>query len=426
MFSSFFSTSPPVDPTAQNFHPVSSNLSTNELFGELEPKDTEWLCGGGFVTETQTWYTILEDGTSVMCQIIHSSIGLWYPTVQFTFKLSNPHTGETTWRSINVSNFTTSLPGHDKRSSKSDQFTVTHNTHADSDHPESYTIAAHLTEDVVISLEVRRPVGVPGFKTGKGPKGGYSYFGPDLDTPEGYVVHRFWPHTVTAGHVLLKGKVVPVKGPGMFVHAIQGMRPNLIAARWNFVHFQSKAHGGVAAIQMEFTTTDGYGRKGAGSGFVTANVGSLVVGGKLVSVTAETKWPDATQEDNAEVVSRATHLKSLLDPETGYHQPTELLFKWRGPSILAEAPGTIEGTLSVDVGDPEKPKGLIEKVDVLAEIPGVVKAVVSYVAGAKPYIYQWINPAKLVLTGPDTIAPGLSGGLEAEGHAYVEATFISS
>jgi hypothetical protein len=32
--------------------------------------------------------------------------------------------------------------------------------------------------------------------------------------------------------------------------------------------------------------------------------------------------------------------------------------------------------------------GLIEKVDVMAEIPGFVKAVVSYVAGAKPYIYQ--------------------------------------
>jgi hypothetical protein len=34
------------------------------------------------------------------------------------------------------------------------------------------------------------------------------------------------------------------------------------------------------------------------------------------------------------------------------------------------------------------PKGLIEKVDVLAEIPYVIKSVVNYVAGTKPYIYQ--------------------------------------
>lgn len=68
-------TSAPVDPTAPNFHPVSTGKGPNELFGELEPKDTEWLCSGGFVAETQIWYHILEDGTSLMVQIIHSSIG---------------------------------------------------------------------------------------------------------------------------------------------------------------------------------------------------------------------------------------------------------------------------------------------------------------------------------------------------------------
>jgi len=355
---------------------------------------------------------------------IHSSIGVWYPTIQFTFKLFNPKTGEKTWRSVNVTNFLTPPPSLDKRSSQADEFTITHKDAPETEFPESYTISAKLDE-VQISLEVRRPVGVPGFKIGKGSDGGYSYFGPDAAQPEGYVVHHFWPLTRTSGSVSLNGKPLAVEGPGMFVHAIQGMRPDLVASRWNFAHFQSTAHGGVSAIQMEFTTTNAHGRKGAGSGYVNVNVGGLVVGGKLAAVTAETKWPDEAQPETADIVSRAQHLKGVHDPDTGYMQPTELLFRWAAPSILPDAPGSIEGTLTVDVGGLTEPKGLIEKVDFLAEIPTVVKAVVNYVAGTKPYIYQWINPAKLVLTGPDLILPGLAGGLEVEGFLYNEATFIS-
>jgi len=74
----------------------------------------------------------------------------------------------------------------------------------------------------------------------------------------------------------------------MFVHAIQGMRPNLVASRWEFCPLSKPAHGGVSAVQMEFTTTNAYGRKGAGSGYVSVNVGGLVIGGKLATVTAET------------------------------------------------------------------------------------------------------------------------------------------
>jgi hypothetical protein len=66
-------TSAPVDPNAPTFHPVTTQVK--EVFGQLEPKDTEWLCSSGFVAETQIFYTIGEDGTFLMCQIIHSSVG---------------------------------------------------------------------------------------------------------------------------------------------------------------------------------------------------------------------------------------------------------------------------------------------------------------------------------------------------------------
>ncbi len=222
----------------------------------------------------------------------------------------------------------------------------------------------------------------------------------------------------------------------MFVHAIQGMRPNLVATAWNFANFQSDENGGVSAIQMEFTTTEAHGKRGSGSGGVAVNVGSLVVGGKLVCVTGETRWTkDESPASN--VVCRATHAKHTFDKDTGYQKPRELLFEWAGPSVLPGQPGNYSAKLLTDVGDVENPKGLIEKVDVLAEIPYVIKVAVNYVAGTKPFIYQvglylsmllsdsdifyqWFNPGTLTITEPGSDKP-----VEIDGMFYNEATFIS-
>ncbi|KAF5341922.1 hypothetical protein D9611_001899 [Ephemerocybe angulata] len=423
MFSSFFSAAPPVDPTAPNFHSVTTNVSDSDLFGPLEPKDMEWACAGGFVTETQTFYIIADDGRNIMYQLIHSSVGLWYPTLQFNCKIYDPKTGESIWKSINVANFVTPPPGLDKRSAKSDQCSITYQSKPGSDHPESYLLSANLGVDLQVSLEVSRPATAPGWKLGKGPKGGFSYFGPDLEKPEGYVVHRFWPLTEVEGHLIINGKAESLTGSGMFVHAIQGMRPNLVASSWDFHHFQSKELGGVSAIQMEFVTCDTHGRHGAGSGPVTVNVGSLVINKKLVTVTGRTTWPG--EKDESTIVSKSTHLNNILDPHTGYQKPSELDVEWSGPSLVADAPGTVSGKVFMDVGDVDQPKGLIERVDILAEIPYVLKAAVSYVAGTKPFMYQWINPTKIHLTGPEAIAPGLSEGVDVEGRMYTESTFIS-
>ncbi|KAF7796603.1 hypothetical protein EIP86_007785 [Pleurotus ostreatoroseus] len=455
MFSSFFSTVAPADPNAPNFHPVSDLFKPDELYGELDPKDTEWVCPGGFAVETHTYYNVLQDGTSIMCQVIHSAVGVWYPTIQFTCKIANPNTHEKIWKSVNVSNFVTPPPGLDRRSSRGDQYSITHKTHPDSDGSgsdaaapaESYTITANLGDDLQISLDVSRARGAPGFKVGRGPQGGFSYFGPDRAHPESYVLHRFWPRTHARGVLTLRGRAIDAQGPGMYVHAVQGMRPNLVAARWNFVHFQSEALGGVSAVQMEFTTTDAYGcgkkgakggagdgaKEGAREGFVTVNVGSLVVAGQLVGVTAETRYrstplPDAdASAESTRVVSRVTHTKTALDADTGYAAPTEVLFEWAAPSLarVPGAPGRVAAEVRFEVGPPDAYRGLIEKVDVLAEIPYVIKTMVNYVAGTKPYIYQWNNRAALRVTGPDALVPGLAQGLDVEGWLYNEATFIS-
>ncbi|KAH6909081.1 survival factor 1 [Coprinopsis sp. MPI-PUGE-AT-0042] len=421
MFSSIFSAGP-VDPHAPNFFSVTDNVPESDLYGPLEPKDTEWLCAGGFVTETQVFYTIIDDGRFLMCQVIHSATGLWYPTVQFTFKLYDPKTGKSIWKSLNVTNFTGSPPGLDKRSCKADQFSISFKPNpSNPEYPETYQINANLADDLQISLEVQRPASVPGWKLGKGPKGGYSYFGTDQEKPDGYVIHRVWPRYKASGHLISQGKADPIAGIGCFIHAIQGMRPNLVASAWNFHFFTSNELGGVTAFQMEFTTCDTHGKKGNGSGHVVVNLGSLVIDNKLATVVGETTYPgEAKAEGN--VVSRTTHLNSAFDAETSYKAPQGHLVEWKGHSVLPDAPGIVAAKVESDVGTLEQPKGLIEKIDVLAEIPYVLKVAVNYVAGTKPYIYQWCNPAKLHLSGD---FPGLDNGVNVQGTLYTESTFIS-
>lgn len=316
---------------------------------------------------------------------------VWFPTVQFTTKIYRPKTGQHEWRSINVSNFASPpvIPGKtfDKRSSKADEFSVIHHPSPAPGIAEKYTINANVSKDYQISLEVSRPAGVDGWKFGNGPKGGFSYFGTDAAKPDGYVVHRFWPQTATSGHIIVKGQAIEATGSGMFVHAIQGMRPNLIASRWNFAYFTSPEQGGTTAIQMEFTTTPAHGKTGAGSEGVKVNIGSLVVGGKLVAVTGETGWPGEDATEGA-IVSRATHFNTFKDKETGYQVPSKIVFQWAGSSLLQGAQGTVKADIQLDVGTYDAPKGLLQKVDVLAEIPKVLKMAVNYVAGTKPYIYQ--------------------------------------
>lgn len=275
-------------------------------------------------------------------------------------------------------------PGLDKRSSKADEYSFTHKSAPGSDFPESYTLALNFGKDLQVTLEIARPAAIPGWKLGAGEKGGFSYFGHDPAHPDGFVIHRFWPHYKASGIVVTNGTAVPISGVGMFVHAIQGMRPDLVATLWNFADFQSTARGGVSAIQMEFTTTDAHGKAGANSGRVKVNIGSLVVGGKLAAVVAETTYPG--DDAKGDVVCKASHHSLAKDPETGYMVPSQLTFDWAGPSLIGD--GSYSATLNVDVGDAANPKGLIEKVDVLGEIPTLLKTAVNYVTGTKPYIYQ--------------------------------------
>lgn len=192
------------------------------------------------------------------------------------------------------------------------------------------------------------------------------------------------------------GQAEMVNGKGVFIHAIQGMRPNLIAASWNFGWFVDQASGeetgaGNVAVQMEFKTIEAYGMKGAGSGGVSVSVGAVVVDGHLATVVGETRLPGAAKLAAATAPGGVTcgveHLEPVPDSETGYNVPSSIRYNWSGPAIAGGE--KVSAELGVDFGkDAKNVKGLMEKVDVLAEIPSVLKMAVNYVAGTKPYIYQ--------------------------------------
>ena len=70
----------------------------------------------------------------------------------------------------------------------------------------------------------------------------------------------------------------------------------------------------------------------------------------------------------------------MKDKDTGYAAPGHIKFVWKGDKSGAE----IEADQGINVGE----NGLIEKVDVLAEIPYVIRKGLAAVTGTKPYIYQ--------------------------------------
>jgi hypothetical protein len=321
---------------------------------------------------------------------------VWYPNIQFTFRYVDQAAGIKVWKSTTVTNFVTAPSDNlDKRSSKSDQFTIT----VDPATPNKYTIVGQYDDEVAISIVYERLA--EGWKLGAGPRGGMSYFGslaeekvPPGTTPDsasgsdGFAVHRFWPRCAISGIVRLNQSVIDMDNSrGMFVHAIQGMRPDSLAARWNFANFQSTAEGGegVSLVMMEFKTTSAYGD-------VVVNVGSVVVKDRLIAITAGgTGLADST------VGSSADHLDTVVDAETDYSIPGKISFLWHGHSVM-DVEKTIRANLVLDLvaetadtesGSPSAyiAKGLVEKVDVLIQVPYMVKKLLSYAVGTKPFIY---------------------------------------
>lgn len=201
----------------------------------------------------------------------------------------------------------------------------------------------------IVNVTVTRTA--PGFQVGND---GKTYFGTDMTNPWGSMRHAFWPRNKVEGTITTKDGPINFKGKALFIHALQGMKPHHAAAKWNFVDFQGPTY---SAVLMEYTTPPSYGS-------TVVNVGGIAKDGELITAGSS---------------NSATHTSAKQDTENDWPEPSEVKFTWSGKTKDGKSVEAImEGPLD------ER----LDKVDVMAEVPGFVKKIVASAAGTKPYIYQ--------------------------------------
>ncbi|KAJ3058872.1 putative cell survival pathways protein [Quaeritorhiza haematococci] len=204
------------------------------------------------------------------------------------------------------------------------------------------------------------------------------------DPAGGYISPRFIPKAKVTGSILVDGKVISADGHGLFVHAVQ-VKPFCVG-RWNFLNFQA---GEDALLMYQYEMPDGYDYE---IGLV--NQGCLVRNNKIVAVLTS---------------NTARHISSRYDDFSGYHVPTSIEYIWSGT--------TTDGTNKpVQIEMTVHPKNLCDKIDMLAELPYLLRMVIQTFV-TRPFVYEWFEDAVAKVTVGEE-------KFEIKGKAFVETVFL--
>ncbi|KAF2682142.1 survival factor 1 [Lentithecium fluviatile CBS 122367] len=352
--------------------PVGKNES-DPPFTEVTKADLKWLTPDTTCVETQTFYLHADNGHTVMLQVIYSNVAGLRITTQFNCKVFYPNNEKPfLWSTAPLENY-----GFDE-----DQYSF----YADgvsvelSEDGSSYTIKSAADENALVDVKITRTA--PGFMGGKD---GVSNYGTDPKAPWGSMRHVFWPRNNIEGRVITKDGEIDLKGRAMYSFALQGMKPHHAAARWNFANFQSPTY---SAVIMEFTTPSSYGS-------TVVRVSGIVTDGKILFANTHT--------------GHVKHTETKADDENEWPEPTSISYKWEGKTEDGkEVHALVEGSLG--------PR--LDRIDVMAEVPGFIKSFVATAAGTKPYIYQFGPKMTMeIQVGDET--------KKEDGTLFGEATFIS-
>lgn len=350
-------------------HPVTDEITQGvPVSRETTSADFAWRHPSSTNVETQTFYfTDLKLGYTGFAQVIHSNVMGIKTTAQFTFRLYSTTKGDSDPNGI-----WTSTALEDFRTDGANFYAKNLSIVNSGDDADIFTLESTVTPESEVKLVVQRLTAGVIFG-----KDGTTLYGEDVNEPWGCMRHAFWPRCSVQGTIKLKDATVEIDGLTMFVMALQGMKPHHAAKSWNFLNFQSE---NFSAVQMEFITPVSYAT-------TKVNVAILTSKDKVI----------ATSVDNV-----IEHLDAEVD-EVGWPAPKAITFNFTDGTddkVVAQVKGQL--------------KQLLARVDVMAEIPQFVKNIVSGVAGARPYIYQYANKLTVEYDGKSE-----------EGIALNEATFIS-
>ncbi|KAK3324130.1 oxidative stress survival, Svf1-like protein [Cercophora scortea] len=342
---------------------------------EITKDDMKWKAMDSTSVETQSFYFMSDAGLLGFAQVIYSNVAGIKTTCQFNSKVfsldgSKPHL----WCSTPLSNV--------EFSEDMTSFYATDCAVELSEDGTTYTIKSMNDDRAIVNLTVKRVA--PGFQCGKT---GKTLYGTDLNEPWGSMRHVFWPRCAAEGTITTKDGPIDFKGRALVIHALQGMKPHHAAAKWSFCDFQSPTY---SAILMQYTTPPSYGS-------TVVNVGGIVKDGEVITAGCS---------------NVATHLETKSDSDNAWPTPTVIKFAWSGKTKDGKP---VEAVVEGNLGE------IMDRIDVMAEVPGFVKKIVANTAGTKPYIYQYApHPHKLSLKmkiGDEEITE--------EGFLFSEATFIS-
>jgi len=212
-----------------------------------------------------------------------------------------------------------------------------------------YTLKSMTNQNSLVNLTVKKAA--PGFTVGVD---GKSTYGTNPAAPWGSMRHAFWPRNTVSGTITTSEGPLDFTGKGLYIMALQFGKPHHLAAKWNFVNFQGATY---SALMMEFTTPPSYGS-------TVVNVGGIAKDGEIVSAGSS---------------NSVTHTKVNNDPDNDWPTPEEVKLEWSGKTKDGKA---VSALLEGSLGERR------DRIDIMAEVPGFVKSIVSAAAGTKPYVYQ--------------------------------------
>lgn len=415
-------------------------------YKEVTRKDLCWLRPNHTNVETVTFYYYdLNKGIVGFAQIIHSNVIGLHITAQFTFRMFDCNNPDklNLWTSTKLENFNI-----DGTNFYADDLSVELNKETN-----QYHFVSKVCPKSEVDIFCTRLA--PGCKLGDDPT---TYFGDNVEVPWGTMRHLFWPRNHVTGTIIVRPDLDPANGitkekakeftvtftkekPGMclFIMACQGMKPHHAARSWNFLGFQGKKH---SAVYMEFTTPKSYDN-------TVVSIGIVADDNNILSMTIDNKYEHLNThvDDIGWSVPEKAHLefngfpstlndKEVSDEVLKLHKETQ---EAKGTEIISHRKNKKVNDITsktlpahdnkfnkYDIDSEKFPfratadinlSTMVERVDVMNEIPQFVKNIVSGVVGTKPYIYTYSDNKNFSLNVP---------GQEKEvGFGWAEITYIS-